>query len=389
MMLKKHIKNIFSITISVLLLGVLFGCGKKESEPGWYYIDTSGKKISKKFGDIHDQAGSFDEYGIAMVKKKQSDDKYKVYFINRNFDTIGNRLFDQFMVLQGVYEDHEIFITGSDGVIEFLDENMNVISSIPYDMEGVTNISTIIRIPGPNGLFPVKDSKSDLWGYMSIDGEKVIEAKYRIASPFTEDGVAVVRTQDKLDGAIDENGEFVLNPQYYSLSSFYSGRALAERNKGEGAQLIDLTGQVVTDKIFVYESYPDGLKLFFDGLMKVEDYETGLSGYIDIDGNYVVEPKYESAGQYTNGYAKVKKNGVWGIINRKGNEVIPCQYAEVGNVSEEGLVEIDVVKDNETSNPFENLRGFYSVDKNCWVIEPQYYDVTEFNNGCASVIENQ
>ena len=53
----------------------------------------------------------------------------------------------------------------------------------------------------------------------------------------------------------------------------------------------------------------------------------GKYGYIDEKGNQVVEPIYEDAIELNEyGYGAVKKDGVWGAINQEGNIIIEPTY---------------------------------------------------------------
>ena len=45
-------------------------------------------------------------------------------------------------------------------------------------------------------------------------------------------------------------------------------------------------------------------------------------GYIDTDGNQVIEPQFQEARSFSNGLAAVKKSGYWGYIDSEGNMVI-------------------------------------------------------------------
>lgn len=70
-------------------------------------------------------------------------------------------------------------------------------------------IGEIIGFPGDNGLFSIKDEKSDKWGYINISGEMVIQPKYEMAFPFYE-GKAFVREADKDNYLIiNEKGEII------------------------------------------------------------------------------------------------------------------------------------------------------------------------------------
>lgn len=57
-----------------------------------------------------------------------------------------------------------------------------------------------------------------------------------------------------------------------------------------------------------------------------------LMGFIDTDGNVVVEPKYDGIGkfdEYHQGWLQVFKNGYIGFIDENGREVVKPVYTEI------------------------------------------------------------
>ncbi|MEI8201916.1 MAG: WG repeat-containing protein [Bacteroidota bacterium] len=54
-------------------------------------------------------------------------------------------------------------------------------------------------------------------------------------------------------------------------------------------------------------------------------------GYINNSGVLKISYKYENAGDYSDGLARVQKDGLWGFINTRGQVVIPIQYDEANN----------------------------------------------------------
>lgn len=67
------------------------------------------------------------------------------------------------------------------------------------------------------------------------------------------------------------------------------------------------------------EVYPNN-KLF----VKVEN---GKYGFVDSNGNIVVDCKYDKAYEFNEyGFASVRKEGKWGAINEQGKEVAPINY---------------------------------------------------------------
>lgn len=59
-------------------------------------------------------------------------------------------------------------------------------------------------------------------------------------------------------------------------------------------------------------------------LVRIE--QQGKTGFIDTSGNVIINPRYESAGEFSQGYAPVRENGLYGYIDRKGNYIIPPTY---------------------------------------------------------------
>ena len=47
---------------------------------------------------------------------------------------------------------------------------------------------------------------------------------------------------------------------------------------------------------------------------------------------------YEYCGPFCHGAAKVRKDGKWGIINKKGDLLVPCKYDEYHNMTQNVLI---------------------------------------------------
>jgi hypothetical protein len=61
------------------------------------------------------------------------------------------------------------------------------------------------------------------------------------------------------------------------------------------------------------------------------DYESPDAkwGFVDTEGNLVIEAEYDDVGPFTEGLAAVNKDGRWGFIDRTGNVVIQPVYKSV------------------------------------------------------------
>lgn len=133
-------------------------------------------------------------------------------------------------------------------------------------------------------------------------------------------------------GYINENGDFVIQAQYDGVGNFSCGLALVQT--GEKHYFIDTTGKMINSAGF------------------------------------------DEARDFRNNYARVKKDNVWGLIDRSGNFVIQPTYYHLGDVAANGLLSFKLQSGGK--------EGFINT-KNERVINPEYDNVTDFNNGVACV----
>ncbi len=79
---------------------------------------------------------------------------------------------------------------------------------------------------------------------------------------------------------------------------------------------------------------------FSDGLavVRIGDYFTGKSGYIDRTGTIVITPQFDAAGSFSEGLAEVRvgdwKTGKYGYIDKTGAMVIAPQFSGAAPFSE-------------------------------------------------------
>ena len=110
---------------------------------------------------------------------------------------------------------------------------------------------------------------------------------------------------------------------------------------------------------------------FSEGLAKVQ--QDGLWGYIDKNGKEVVPLKYDRADSFSEGLAKVQKDGLFGFIDKNSKEVVPLKYDVAFDFSE-GLAKVQQ----------EGLYGF--IDKNGKEVVPlKYSSADSFSEGLAKV----
>lgn len=166
--------------------------------------------------------------------------------------------------------------------------------------------------------------------------------------------LVTIACSNKQDNYLDE--PFVGESNRYIIDDYYSGMYGYINKKGE----------VVIKPQFVYAKH------FREGLALVADDTHGPYGYIDTTGKVVIEKRFADAEPFSGGMAPVKVGEYWGFINRRGDIVIQPKYREVMPFSE-GLAAVQ--NDNERWG-FINNHG-----EN--VVEPQFRTVGSFFNGLA------
>ncbi len=103
-------------------------------------------------------------------------------------------------------------------------------------------------------------------------------------------------------------------------------------------------------------------------------------GFMDTLGNIVLEHQFEGARQFNHGLAPVKKNGLWGYINRKGEVVIPFRFKDAEPFSDDPI--LAPAEDNTEMSG----KGWGFINqKGEWIVKPSFYNATVFRNGVAEV----
>ena len=76
----------------------------------------------------------------------------------------------------------------------------------------------------------------------------------------------------------------------------------------------------------------DGVWSFNEGFAAVQ--KDGKWGYINTKGEQIVECKFDHAWYFHEGLAAVQKDGKWGYINTKGEQIVECKFDNGGDFNE-------------------------------------------------------
>jgi hypothetical protein len=335
----------------------------------------------------------------------------------------------------------------------FIDKTGKVIIDLPsYDAVGSFS----------EGLAPVWESKTG-WGFINKTGECQITPRFQKVTGFSE-GLAGIQVEG-LWGYIDKLGNVVIEPQFRSINPFCEGLAVvvkdssSHRSKslppgtrralrveirtsriGETANLasardaekevlvIDKTGQIVLAK---HLDEPVQIKSeqakFSEGVIAAFDKSSGRYGFVDKTSKFVIPPKYDQVGSFSEGLARVAifhdGEEKLGFIDRTDRFIIPAQFntdADFQNSSDfsEGLAalteglrptvternkfayidkagRIALLTDFEEAYPFREGLALVSDDENNFgfidksgttVIAPRFGFARDFAEGLALVL---
>lgn len=126
-------------------------------------------------------------------------------------------------------------------------------------------------------------------------------------------------------GFIDKSGKVIIPVKFEGAFNFIGEYAVVQKDRQVG--LIDKTGAFVIS--------PD-----FDGLRQISDNgyiaanKDGLVGYINLQGEWVIEAQYEFVYGFQEGLSVVEKDYKSGMINELGQEIVPMEHYSIGNLCE-------------------------------------------------------
>lgn len=167
------------------------------------------------------------------------------------------------------------------------------------------------------GLAPVKKSNS-LYGYINLQGKPVTAFRYDKANILS--GTYTLVQKDNLYGLIDTNGKEVLPLIYNSVSVVIDNHVYVTQNKEHFILNLSQPGAAVTkyDYIDISDYLQHSLeeKADYPILARKKD---GLYGYIDAKGNELTPFMYTNAGNFIDEHASVMYKGELVLIDKHGN----------------------------------------------------------------------
>ncbi|WP_413510974.1 WG repeat-containing protein [Myroides odoratus] len=192
-------------------------------------------------------------------------------------------------------------------------------------------------------------------GLIDQEGKHIVEPKYDVIQKFESDYTAV--SLNEKWGIIDYLGNEILAPLYQKVGPYKNG----------------LTWVVQEDQLYLWN---EGERIdisYIDKVVNLDNpnyilvQQAKNYGIINAKGEIVIPIKYEDIHIYSEGLIPVKKEGYWGYVDAKGEQIIDFIYENAIPFSEAGIAAVRL-----------NQWGFITKSKK--VVIPYRYDISIFNS---------
>jgi len=240
--------------------------------------------------------------------------------------------------------------------------------------------------------FPLGFGDGNKYGYINREGIVIVKPKFSVCHRFS-DGYAIVRdlngnyqildknsriinvgkksdigdfhegfarvnTKDK-SGYIDTQGKYIIQILKAKLSDFSEGFAVINDQNVDRFYFINTKGVNAFDKYFEEASS------FSEGYASVK--QNGKYCYIDASGQIILQVDFSFAGSFHNGFAAVantvNNNQLYGFIDKSGKLQISLQFSNY-----------DEFHENYAAVTINDKSGIINK-KGEWIIPPKYQDM--------------
>ena len=205
---------------------------------------------------------------------------------------------------------------------------------IPVERDGLWGC---VDLTGRVVVEPVWDSLSvwsdgtlkvrrDGWaGLLNADGEVIVPCGQYTYVGWNIDGYILVQDARERWGKLNPDGSVAIPLEWAEIGYFHDGLAYADKMNGYWCY-INTLGQTVIPGPFSYVGD------FKDGLALVRNPRV-YAGYqfIDWQNQPLTSAGWEDAEEFSCGLALVKRDGLYGYIDRTGEVVIPLQFTSASS----------------------------------------------------------
>lgn len=180
------------------------------------------------------------------------------------------------------------------------------------------------------------------YGYLDEEMEPVTEFVWEELS-----GIKYNTGAGKRDGKwvlIDKKGEAKTEEQYEDVVMDEYGFCSAQKcifvKEGTEYYLINHKGKRIGS-----QEFEDAKAFTEDGYAAA--CRDGKWGFVNTDGEIVIDFRYEDAKSFQSGFAAVCIDGMWGYIDMEGRLIIDARFTEATGFSSEGTAAVKIKEDDE------------------------------------------
>ena len=321
------------------------------------YLDPAGKWVLKP---VYLSATQFDDTGGAWVK--MTDNKY--HYINKSGKDFGS--FDEQGTSLKTFKDGYAVDADMDYPFALIDINGKVIKDID-DCSAIYNFS--------EGMAGFKAKSKELYGFIDINGNKVIPADYTGFSGFKE---GISRVSQTINGKtkygyINPKGQILIPFEEYKIAGVFSDE-LAVIKKDSTYYYLDKNGKLLNlpRQYDVLTDFKSGFSL---GTVNNKNGDNTYY-YINTSLREVFSITAKGAWPIWEDAAIINRDSVYEMINTKGETVKRLAGINFLKFTNEGKL---AVREKEN-----NKWGFINT-KGEMVIKPLYDSCDSYNDGYAKV----
>lgn len=211
------------------------------------------------------------------------------------------------------------------------------------DQQGV--VQAIVTVPFAKtgaygeGILPLCQ-EDGAWKFYDCDAGAFLSGSYEEASNFTG-GIAAV----KQPGGwilIDKTGNQICETVFSDIKLHgcgeYANGGVMIASVGGKYGMYDAKGQKLNEFTCA------DMDLYMGGPIAYQA-ESGKWGFVDTEGNVIMEAQLENAKSFSAGLAAICKDGLWGFIRNDGKLVIEYQYLDGGYFNSSGVCFVSIYED--------------------------------------------
>lgn len=334
---KLNVKKVFAVIIAIIVL-VMVGfmlknilSKAKNTKPveavnyyalyqdaKWGIIGTNGETvINPMYQEIPIVIDKSKDVFLFTYDINEEDGTYKTKAVNKNNEQLFTN-YDKVEALENydsaenVWYEKNVLKVEKDGKWGLIDTNGKEISEIIYD-----NIKTLKGIQ--NSIIVEKEGK---YGLLNCNGVKILDTNYSEILNFGDDYINgyITKNQDGKFGIVNVSGEQVLENNYEEIYNIYSDKYFVIGENGN-QQLINKDKEKV-----LTENFDEIKQITSTGVIYVKD---GKYGFMDFEGNIIIEAGYDVLNEINTGIFLAQKDGKAGLIDKDKNEKVAFNFKNI------------------------------------------------------------